>query len=218
MPNDACAFIVQDWAKRIVIEVDILWRCLVLLEVTSMSSILLSLSLCMFAVANALTSLIHDCIEWSSSDIPSGGADICSCMSSANESSMTECESIMADKSLIYMVKSVIGVTWAVLKHCGKMPDAREELKRSMREGRIESRHSIKSLEGMRSSSHDFWAEIRMHSFTVNCDTFSNEEKVAAVVPVTCVEVTCPEAMLALSFSTLLVKCLMKILWMSALG
>ena len=24
-----------------------------------------------------------------------------------------------------------------------------------------------------------------MHSFTVNCDTFSNEEKVAAVVPVT---------------------------------
>ena len=41
-----------------------------------------------------------------------------------------------------------------------------------------------------------------MHSFTVNCDTFSNEEKVAAVVPVTSVEVTCSEAMLALSFST----------------
>ena len=51
-----------------------------------------------------------------------------------------------------------------------------------------------------------------MHSFTVNCDTFSNEEKVAAVFPVTSVEVTCSEAMLALSFSTLLVKCLMKIL------
>ena len=33
-----------------------------------------------------------------------------------------------------------------------------------------------------------------MHSFTVNCDTFSNEEKVAAVVPVTSVEVTCSEA------------------------
>ena len=57
-----------------------------------------------------------------------------------------------------------------------------------------------------------------MHSFTVNCDTFSNEEKVAVVVPVTSVEVTCSEAMLALSFSTLFVKCLMKILGRSALG
>ena len=57
-----------------------------------------------------------------------------------------------------------------------------------------------------------------MHSFTANCDTSSNEEKVAAVVPVTSVEVTCSEAMLALSFSTLLVKCLMKILGRSALG
>ena len=50
-----------------------------------------------------------------------------------------------------------------------------------------------------------------MHSFTVNCNAFSNEEKVAAVVPVTNVEVTC-SAMIALSFSTLLVRCLMKIL------
>ena len=48
----------------------------------------------------------------------------------------------------------------------------------------------------MGSSSHDLGAELRMHSFTVNCDTFSNEEKVAAVVPVTSVEVTCSEAML----------------------
>ena len=103
------------------------------------------------------------------------------------------------------------------MKHCGKMPDTREELNRSMREGRIESRHSIKSLKGMESSSHDLGAEIRMHSFTVNCDTFSNEEIVAAVVPVTSVEATCSEAMLALSFSTLLVKCLMKILGRSAL-
>ena len=63
-----------------------------------------------------------------------------------------------------------------------------------MREGRIESGHSIKSLEGMGSSSHDLGAELRMHSFTVNCDTFSNEEKVAAVVPVTSVEVACSEA------------------------
>ena len=57
-----------------------------------------------------------------------------------------------------------------------------------------------------------------MHSFTVNCDTFSNEEKVVAVVPVSSVEVTYSEAMLATSFSTLLVKCLMKILGRSALG
>ena len=87
-----------------------------------------------------------------------------------------------------------------------------------MREGRIESRHSFKSLEGMGSRSHDLGAEIRMHCFTVNCDTFSNEEKVAVVVPVICVEVTCSEAMLALSLSTLLVNCLMKILGRSALG
>ena len=40
------------------------------------------------------------------------------------------------------------------LKHCGKIPDAREELNRSVREGRIESRHSINSLEGMGSQCH----------------------------------------------------------------
>ena len=68
----------------------------------------------------------------------------------------------------------------------------------------------------MGSSSHDLGAELRMHSSTVNCDTFSNEEKVAAVVPVTSVEETCSEAMLALSFSALLVKCLMKILGRSS--
>ena len=106
----------------------------------------------------------------------------------------------------------------AELKHCGKIPDAREELNRSVREGRIEYRHSIRSLEGTGSSSHDLGAEIRMHSFTVNCDNFSNEEKVAAVVTDTSVEVTCSEAMLALSYCTLLVRCLMKILGRSALG
>ena len=58
--------------------------------------------------------------------------------------------------------------------HCGKMPDAREDLNRSVREGRIESRHCIKSLEGMGSGSHYSGAELIMHSFTVNCDTFSN--------------------------------------------
>ena len=109
-------------------------------------------------------------------------------------------------------------MTRADLKHCGKIPEARQELNRSVREGRIESRRSIKSLEGMGSRSHDLGAVLRMHSFTVNCDTFSNEEIVAAVVPVPSVEVTCSEAMVALSFYTLLVKCLMKILGRSALG
>ena len=56
-----------------------------------------------------------------------------------------------------------------------------------------------------------------MHSFTVNCNTFLNEENVAAVDSVTSVEVTCSEEMLALSFSALLVNCLMKRLRMSAL-
>ena len=64
----------------------------------------------------------------------------------------------------------------------------------------------------MGSSSHDLGAELRIHSFTVNCDNFSKEEKVAVVVPVISVEVTCSEAMLTLCFSTLLVKCLMRIL------
>ena len=50
-----------------------------------MNSVLSSISLSMFAVVQALTSPMHDCIEWSSSDILSGGADICNCKSSANE-------------------------------------------------------------------------------------------------------------------------------------
>ena len=70
----------------------------------------------------------------------------------------------------------------------------------------------------MGSDSHDLGAEIRMHPFTVNCDTFANEEKVAAVVPVTSDEVTRSEAMLGLSFSTLMVKCSMKIQVMTILG
>ena len=109
-------------------------------------------------------------------------------------------------------------MTRADLKHCGNMPDAREELSRSVSDGRMESKHSIESLGGMGSISHDLGDEIRMHSFTVNCDTFSNDENVAAVVPVPSVEVTCSEAMAALSFSTLLAKCLMKIMGRSVLG
>ena len=36
----------------------------------------------------------------------------------------------------------------------------------------------------MGSRSHDFGAELRMHSYTVDCDAFSNEEKVAVGVSV----------------------------------
>ena len=67
-------------------------------------------------------------------------------------------------------------MTRADLKHCWKLPDARGELNRSVREWRIESRHFINSLEGMGSRSHDLEAELRMHYFTVNCDTLSNKE------------------------------------------
>ena len=59
-------------------------------------------------------------------------------------------------------------MTRADLKHCGKMPDAREELNKSVREDIIESGHYIKSLEGIGSSSHDLVTELKMHSFTVN--------------------------------------------------
>ena len=72
-----------------------------------MSFVLLSLSLSILAVAQALTSPMHDCIERSSSDILSAGADICNYKSSANEWCMIECESIMADKGLMYMVKRI---------------------------------------------------------------------------------------------------------------
>ena len=110
------------------------------------------------------------------------------------------------------------GGTRADLKHCGKMPDAREELNRSVREGRIEFRNYIKSLEGMGSRSHDLGAESILLPLTVDCDTFSNEEKFAVVFPVASVDITCSESMLALNFSTLLVKCLMKCLGRSTVG
>ena len=62
------------------------------------------------------------------------------------------------------------------------MPDVREEWNRTVSKGRIESRHSITSLEGMGSRSHDVGRKIRMHSLTEDCDTFSNEEQVAVVI------------------------------------
>ena len=102
------------------------------------------------------------------------------------------------------------GETTADKRQCGKMPDAGEELNGSVRRGRIGSMHTIKSLDGMGSRSHGLEAELRIHSYTVDCGTFSNEEKDAVVVPVTSVKVTGSEAMLVLCFSNLLVKCEMK--------
>ena len=37
----------------------------------------------------------------------SGGADICNCESSVNECGMIECSSMMVEKKLIYMEKSM---------------------------------------------------------------------------------------------------------------
>ena len=78
--------------------------------------------------------------------------------------------------------------------------------------------HSIKCLEEMVSRSHDLGAELKLHSITVDCDTFSNDEKYAVIVPVTSVEAAGSEAMLALCLYTLLVKCLIERLGRSALG
>ena len=58
-----------------------------------------------------------------------------------------------------------------------------------MNESEIESRHSIKCLEGMGSGSHDIEAELRMYAFTFDCNIFLDEESVAVVIPVTCVDV-----------------------------
>ena len=89
------------------------------------------------------------------------------------------------------------------------MPDVREEINWSVRESRIESRHSITRLWRMWSSSHDFEADLWWHSLTVDYDAFSNEEKVAVAAPVTSVEAMerGSNAMLALCLSILLLKC-----------
>ena len=51
----------------------------------------------------------------------------------------------------------IVGVTRADLKHRESMLDTKD-LTRSVREGRIEFRHSIKSMERMGSRSHDLGA------------------------------------------------------------
>ena len=60
-------------------------------EVASMSSVLLSLSFSMFAVAQALISLIHDCIELNTLDILLRAAEVCNYKSSANEWRVIKC-------------------------------------------------------------------------------------------------------------------------------
>ena len=82
-----------------------LWSCLVLLAVTSMSSVLLSLSLCMLAVAQTSISLIHECMEGSNSYVLSGGADTSNYKSSANEWCVVRCKLLIVDKGLMHMEK-----------------------------------------------------------------------------------------------------------------
>ena len=60
----------------------------------------------------------------------------------------------------------------ADLMHCGKKPNIREEFNGSLSKWRIESRHAIESLDGIRSRSHHLRAQLRMLSLTVDCDTF----------------------------------------------
>ena len=65
---------------------------------------------------------------------------------------------IVAKNIVIKKLFLAVGVTKADLNNCGKMPNAREELNRSVKEGRIESRHSIKSLERM-GSRYTTWEQ-----------------------------------------------------------
>ena len=78
-----------------------------------MSSVLSSLSLGMFEVAQALSSLTFDCIEEVSriSCQESSANEMSNEKSSANESCVIECESIMADKGLICMEKRIGPIT-----------------------------------------------------------------------------------------------------------
>ena len=57
-----------------------------------------------------------------------------------------------------------------------------------------------------------------MHSFIVDCDTFSNDEKVTVAVQITSLEATCSDAMQALCFSSLASKFMLIRLGSSAQG
>ena len=59
--------------------------CDIWLEETSITSVLLSFNLSWFVVIQDLMSWIQSCMESMSSGILLGGADFCSCMSSAYE-------------------------------------------------------------------------------------------------------------------------------------
>ena len=70
-----------------------------------MSSVMVSLILSILAVAKAMISHTHDNIVQGNFNILS--EDICNCKTLTNEWCVIECESIMADKGLIYMMKSI---------------------------------------------------------------------------------------------------------------
>ena len=55
-------------------------------------------------------------------------------------------------------ILAIVGEVRADWMRCRKMSDAKEELNRKMRVGRIKSRHSLKRLEGIRSASDDYGA------------------------------------------------------------
>ena len=76
----------------------------------------------------------------------------------------------------------------------------------------MESIHSTKCLEGMKSRSHDLGAKIIIHSLNAICDNFLNVDKVAVVVLDTSVEIEATgfKAIFGLLFSISLVKCLTK--------
>ena len=98
-------------------------------------------------------------------------------------------------------------MTRADLKHCGKMPDASDGLSRSVREGRKKPDILLRVWK-----EWDLcYTSLEQNSFTVDSATFSSVEKVALVVQATSIvfEVAVSKALLALNFSTLLLKCLM---------
>ena len=79
-----------------------------------------------------------------------------------------------------------IGVTTADMKNLGEIEDACKKINRSVRDGEIVTRHSIKKMKGMGSRSHDLGADLRMLYVKVDC-VATKKEKVAVVVPVTSV-------------------------------
>ena len=113
----------------------------------------------------------------------------------------------------------IIGVRRADLKHSGKMPHRREELNRSVRDGRMESWYSTKELgrNGIKGRWSMSW--IKMYSLAVVFDTFWNEEGRAIPTRITSVgiKITGYTAMFVLISTTLMLICLVIRLGSSAL-